>query len=94
MTTSWYGPEFHDKMMANGHRFNPEAMTVAHQTLPLGTRVYICNPETHRCVHAVVTDRGPYCCAEQKRQLDVSLAVARQLLFVKKGVTELQVWVL
>jgi rare lipoprotein A len=94
MTASWYGYEFKGKPMANGHRFNPEALTVAHQTLPLGTRLYICNPETKRCVYATVEDRGPYCCAEYKRQLDCSLAVARRLGFVVKGVTDLEVWVL
>ena len=36
---SWYGPGFHGKKTASGQKFNENAMTAAHKTLPLGTVV-------------------------------------------------------
>jgi rare lipoprotein A len=36
---SWYGE---GQRTASGERFNPNAMTAAHRTLPFGTRVRVC----------------------------------------------------
>ena len=38
---SWYGPGFHGKLTADGTRYDQHAMTAAHRTLPLGTRVLV-----------------------------------------------------
>jgi 3D (Asp-Asp-Asp) domain-containing protein len=83
---SWYGPKFHGKQMANGKRFNMHALTVAHQSLPLGTRLVLTNPDNGEQAKVKVTDRGPYIAG---RHLDVSYRVARELGFVKKGLSRL-----
>src|SRR5688572_24858179 len=40
---SWYGPGFHGRRTATGERFNMNALTAAHRTLPLGSRVRVLN---------------------------------------------------
>jgi|GEM_PF-6385149 len=47
-------------LMANMQYFDGEAFTIAHRTLPLGSRVQLTNPETGESVWVEVTDRGPY----------------------------------
>ena len=83
---SWYGPKFHGKTLANGQRFNMHALTVAHKSLPLGTGLILTNPDHGEQVQVKVTDRGPYVTG---RQLDVSYRVAKELGFVKQGLSQL-----
>src|ERR1700710_925645 len=54
---SYYGNESGSKT-ASGQRFNQNAMTAAHRTLPFGTRLRV----THNGNSVVVTvnDRGPF----------------------------------
>ncbi|MEO0872903.1 MAG: septal ring lytic transglycosylase RlpA family protein, partial [Pseudomonadota bacterium] len=40
-TASYYGKRFHGRRTANGERFDMNAMTAAHKTLPFGTRVLV-----------------------------------------------------
>ena len=40
---SWYGHPHHGKKMANGKRYNMYALTAAHRTLKLGTKVRVTN---------------------------------------------------
>ncbi|MCS6711253.1 septal ring lytic transglycosylase RlpA family protein [Brachybacterium sp. EF45031] len=67
------GASFYDEgqMTASGERFNPNAMTAAHKTLPLGTRVRVTNPDTGASVTVRINDRGPYISG---RCLDLSRA--------------------
>jgi len=60
--------------------------TLAHRTLPLGTKVRLINPSNGKSVEGVVNDRGPYV---NGRDVDVSYAMAKQLGFVKRGVVKL-----
>ncbi|MBM3302741.1 MAG: septal ring lytic transglycosylase RlpA family protein [Deltaproteobacteria bacterium] len=88
VTASWYGTRHHNKRTASGQRFDMHKNTLAHKTLPLGTRVRLVNPDNGRSVEGVVNDRGPYI---KGRDVDVSYAMAIQLGFVKKGVTRLDI---
>ncbi|MFI6504251.1 septal ring lytic transglycosylase RlpA family protein [Nonomuraea typhae] len=54
---SFYGDP---QMTASGERFNPSAMTAAHKTLPLGSRVRVTNPSSGESVTVRINDRGPY----------------------------------
>jgi rare lipoprotein A len=56
---------------ANGERVNCGAMTAAHRTLPLGTRVKVCH---HGCVVVRINDRGPFV---HGRNIDLTPAAAR-----------------
>jgi rare lipoprotein A len=86
VTASWYGADYHGKPMANGDFYNMYASTIAHKTLPLGTRVELENRETGVKVQAVVTDRGPFIAG---RDVDLSYGLARVLSMDKKGVGKL-----
>lgn len=73
---SWYGGSFHGKKTASGEIFDQYANTVAHRTLPLGTRVSIENPRTGVIVYAKVNDRGPFI---PGRTVDLSKGLADKL---------------
>ena len=82
---AWYGRKFAGRRTASGEAFNPEALTMAHKTLPFGTRVKITNPKNNKSVTVRVNDRGP---TQADRVGDVSYAAARQLGMLKSGVIE------
>jgi rare lipoprotein A len=83
---SWYGREHRSKLTASRQRFDMHKNTLAHRTLPLGTKVRLFNPDDGKSADGVVNDRGPYM---KGRDVDVSYAMAKQLGFVKKGVMKL-----
>jgi rare lipoprotein A len=83
VVASWYGKEYHGRPMANGQIYNMHAATIAHQALPLGTRVELENPVTRQRATAVVTDRGPYV---EGRDVDLSYGLAKRLSLLEKGV--------
>jgi rare lipoprotein A len=70
---SFYGNES-GSQTASGQRFNQNAMTCAHRSLPFGTKLRV----THggRSVVVTVNDRGPFV---RGRVLDLSTAAARVL---------------
>src|SRR5215210_7484211 len=70
---SWYGPGFHGKKTANGERFNTNALTAAHKTLPFGTQLRVTNERTGKSVVVRINDRGPYA---HGRVIDLSKAAA------------------
>jgi rare lipoprotein A len=78
-SASWYA--LHSRT-ASGERMNPEAMTAAHRTLPLGTRLRVVNKRNGKSVVVRVNDRGPFI---RGRVLDLSKGAARQLGFIKAG---------
>lgn len=88
VTASWYGAGHHNKKTASGTRFDMYQNTLAHRTLPMGTRVRLVNPDNGRVAVGVVNDRGPYI---KGRDVDVSYAMAKQLGFIRKGVTKLSI---
>lgn len=91
VVASWYGPGFDGKPMANGQPYDRHARTIAHRSLPLGTRVELRNPRTGVTVEARVDDRGPYVAG---REVDLSWRLARDLELLEAGVGELEMRVL
>ena len=80
---SWYGPGFHGHRSSNGETFDQRAMTAAHDTLPLGTRVLVTTQETGRSALVTITDRLP---PKHLRIIDVSKAAAAKLGLLGSGV--------
>ncbi len=80
---SWYGKNFHGRKMANGAKYNMNAMTAAHPDLSFGTRVKVVNQKNGRSVVVRITDRGPY---SGGRIIDLSKEAARRLGFIGDGV--------
>ena len=85
---SWYGPGFNGRKTASGERFNTSEFTAAHKTLPFGTLLKVTNLENNLFVIVRINDRGPYV---RGRDVDTSYALAKQLGFVRKGVTKLNI---
>ena len=77
---SFYGNESGSKT-ASGQRFNQNAMTCAHRSLPFGTKLRV----THggRSVVVTINDRGPFV---RGRVLDLSTAAARAVGLTSAGV--------
>jgi rare lipoprotein A len=77
---SYYGNESGSKT-ASGQRFNQNAMTAAHRTLPFGTKLRV----THggRSVVVTINDRGPFI---RGRVLDLSTGAARAIGLTGAGV--------
>lgn len=73
---SWYGPGFHGKKAASGQRFNENAMTAAHRSLPFGTVVRVVDRRTGKSVRVTINDRGPFV---KGRIIDLSKAAATKL---------------
>ena len=73
---SWYGRMFHGRKTASGEKFNMNAMTAAHRTLPLASWVRVTNESNHKTVVVKINDRGPYV---RGRVIDLSYAAAAVL---------------
>lgn len=84
---SWYGPGFHGKRTANGERFNKNALTAAHNTLPLDSKVRVVNIATGKEVTVRINDRGP----RYGRAIDLSEAAARVLGMRHKGLARVAI---
>jgi rare lipoprotein A len=78
-----------DQMTASGERFNPNAFTAAHRTLPLGTHVRVTNTRNGRSVEVRINDRGPF--GHRDRIIDLSRAAARELHMLDAGVVPVTV---
>ncbi len=76
---------------ASGETLNDWAMTAAHKTLPMGTRVRVTNKLNGLSVVVKINDRGPYI---KGRIIDVTKGVAHKLGFITKGVVPCKVEVL
>lgn len=85
---SWYGPGFHGKKTASGEKYNQYAMTAAHKTLPMGTRVRVTNLDNNRSALVRINDRGPF---SSKRIIDLSRAAALRLEITQKGTGRVRV---
>ena len=79
---SYYGRRFHGRRTANGERFNMQAMTAAHRTLPFGSLVRVTNPRNGRSVTVRINDRGPFV---RGRTIDLSRAAAEELCMISRG---------
>ncbi|MGE0053057.1 MAG: septal ring lytic transglycosylase RlpA family protein [Hyphomicrobium sp.] len=73
---SWYGGKFHGRKTANGERFNQNALTAAHRSLPFGTRVRVTNTSNGNTVVVRINDRGPFVGG---RIIDLSRAAASSI---------------
>ncbi len=90
-SASWYGPGFQARRTASGEPFDQNALTAAHRSLPLGTRVRVTNLENGRSVDLRINDRGPFV---RGRTLDMSYRAAKSLRIVGRGATPVRVEVL
>ena len=79
---SYYGKRFHGRLTANGERFNMNAMTAAHKTLPFNTKVRVTHRRNGRSVIVRINDRGPFI---RGRTIDLSRAAASKIGLIQTG---------
>lgn len=89
---SYYGEEFEGRSTANGERYDPDAYTAAHRSLPFGTIVRVTRRTTGDWVLVRINDRGPY--GRRKRVLDLSKQAARRLGMLRDGIAKVRAEVL
>jgi rare lipoprotein A len=85
---SYQGDEMAGRRTASGEVFDPDALTAASRTLPIGSTVIVTNPETGKSVKVRINDRGPHV---RGRSLDLSRRAAEELGITEKGVARLKV---
>jgi rare lipoprotein A len=85
---SWYGADFHGRQTANGERYDMNALTAAHKTLPMPSRVRVTNLENGRSIVLRINDRGPFA---HGRVIDVSRRGAQLLGFDRVGTARVRV---
>jgi len=88
---SWYGEEFHGRPTACGEPYNMYALSAAHKTIPLGSKVRVTNLDNGRQIVVPVNDRGPFV---GDRIIDMSYGAARVLDMVECGLARVRVEVL
>lgn len=79
---SYYARRFEGRRTTSGLRYNPNKMTAAHQSLPLGTVVQVVNPANKQEVHVTITDR---CSSKPFHFIDLSRAAAKKIGLWGKG---------
>lgn len=87
---SWYGPNFHGKLTANGERYNMNDYTAAHKTLPFNTMVRVDNVENGQSVVVRINDRGPYV---DNRIIDLSRKAAQEIDMIGNGTASVRLMV-
>ena len=85
---SHYADAFQGRATASGARYDRDALTCAHPTAPFGTRLRVTELDGGRSVVVTVNDRGPF---TKGRVVDLSLAAARRLGIVERGVARVRV---
>lgn len=85
---SWYGSFHAGQRTASGEPFDPDRMTAAHRTLPLGTVVRVTNIANGRAVTVRINDRGP---RDKTRIIDLSRSAAQALGFVADGIMKVKI---
>ena len=88
---SFYAKKFNGRKTSSGERFNNDSLTAAHTTLKFGTYIKVRNLKNDSVVIVKVNDRLPQ---RSKRSVDLTLRAAKQLNFVKSGLTKVEITVL
>lgn len=79
---SYYARRYEGRRTTSGRRYNPEKLTAAHESLPLGTVVRVLNPATKQEVHVTINDR---CASRPFHFIDLSRAAAKKIGLWGKG---------
>lgn len=85
---SWYGPNFHGRLTANGEIYDQYSLSGAHPTFPLPSYARVTNLANGNSVVVRVNDRGPYA---HGRVIDMSSKAADLLDYKKAGIARVRV---
>jgi peptidoglycan lytic transglycosylase len=85
---SWYGPNFHGRITANGEIFDANGISAASPVLPMPSYARVTNLENGRSILVRINDRGPYA---PGRIIDLSAQAASLLGFIEAGTAHVRV---
>lgn len=88
---SFYAKRFEGRKCSNGSVFRHDSLTAAHKSLPFGTIVKLTNLKNDSIVIVKITDRLP---KKSKRTIDLTMRAAKQLNFVRNGLTKVSLEIL
>ena len=79
---SYYSDSLNGNKTASGEPYNKDALSVAHPTLPFGTKVRVTFLKTGQSVEVIINDRGPH---TKNRIIDLSGAAAKKFGLIDAG---------
>jgi peptidoglycan lytic transglycosylase len=79
----FYSDKMQGKPVTSGEKYDKNALTAAHRTLPLGTMVKVTNLKNNRSIVVKINDRGPH--GSKERIIDLSGRAALDLDMIKDG---------
>lgn len=85
---SYYSDKFHGQRTASGERYDRDAMTAAHPTLPFGTLIRVENLRNNQAVVVKVNSRLGH---GNRRLVDLSKRAARELGFIQSGLAKVRI---
>jgi rare lipoprotein A len=86
----YYNDKFQGHIMASGEKYDKEALTAAHKTLPLGTMVKVTNLRNNKSVVVRVNDRGPHGGSKAKI-IEITSRAAKEIDMIKEGKAQVQI---
>jgi len=88
---SYYSDFLHGRATASGQLYDKNKLTAAHKKLAFGTKVRVTDLHNNKSVVVTIIDRGPFV---KGRIIDLSLAAAKKIDLVRKGVSKIKLEVL
>lgn len=88
---SFYAKKFNGRKTSSGEKFSSDSLTAAHKKFKFGTYVLVRNLKNDSTVVVKINDRLPQ---KSKRSIDLTLRAAKQLNFIKSGLTKVEITVL
>ena len=82
-TAVFYSDKLHGHALTSGEKYDKNALTAAHRTLPFGTMVRVTNLKNDKSVVVRINDRGPH--GPKSQIIDVSGRAAQELNIIKDG---------
>ena len=82
-TAVFYSDKLVGRPLTSGEKYDKNALTAAHRTLPLGTKVKVTNLKNNKTVVVRINDRGPH--GPKTEIIDLSGKAAQELDMIKDG---------
>ena len=82
-TAIFYSDKLIGRPLASGEKYDKDALTGAHRTLPFGTMVEVTNLKNNKSVVVRINDRGPH--GSKTEIIDLSGRAAQELDMIKDG---------
>lgn len=85
---SYYANKFHGRKTSSGEKYHKDSLVCAHKTLKFGTVLKVTNLKNDSTIIVRVIDRMG---KSSPHIIDLSMAGAKQLNFVRNGITKVKI---